>query len=54
MVVIATPGDRWEVEFMDAGGIEIERFHSDGTIVGEEGIGSLLAALDDPSDSHAR
>ena len=54
MVVIATPGDRWEVEFMDAGGIEIERFQSDGTILDEDGIGSLLAALGESSDIPAR
>ncbi len=32
MVVVAVPGQRWEVEFMEDGTIEIEKFNSDGTI----------------------
>ena len=32
MVCIAIPGQRWEVEFMEDGTIEIEKFISDGTI----------------------
>ncbi len=46
MVEIATPGRRWEVEFMDDGGVEIERFESDGTIADSNAITELLAALD--------
>ena len=46
MVEIATPGGRWEVEFMDDGGVEIERFVSDGTIAGSEAISDLLSELD--------
>ena len=30
MVEVAVPGERWEVEFMDDGTIEIEKFISDG------------------------
>lgn len=30
MVEVAVPGERWEVEFMDDGMIEIEKFKSDG------------------------
>ncbi len=29
MVEVAIPGERWEVEFMDDGTIEIEKFKSD-------------------------
>jgi hypothetical protein len=32
MVEIAVPGQRWEVEFMDDGTIEIEKFISSGQI----------------------
>lgn len=32
MVVLALPGQIWEVEFFDDGHIEVERFLSDGTI----------------------
>lgn len=46
MVVVATPGSRWEVEFMDGGGVEIERFKSDGTIFDDAVIAELLSDLE--------
>ncbi len=33
MVYVAIPGERWEIEFMDAGGIEVEKFVSDGSLI---------------------
>lgn len=30
MVMVAVPGERWEVEFMDDGTVELERFESLG------------------------
>jgi len=41
MVQISVPGERWEVEFMRDGGVEIETFRSSGEI----GDGSLLSEL---------
>jgi hypothetical protein len=35
MVVIAIPGERWEVEFFEDGHIEIEKFRSDGDIASD-------------------
>ena len=32
MVEIAVPGQRWEVEFLRNGGIEVERFINSGEI----------------------
>lgn len=46
MVIVATPGQRWEVEFMDEGGVEVEKFESDGTISDERSLPELLAMLD--------
>lgn len=46
MVTIATPGSRWEVEFMDGGTVQVERFRSDGTIWDERAIDELLAELE--------
>ena len=46
MVTIATPGSRWEVEFMDDGTVEVERFSSDGTIWDESAIDELLRELE--------
>jgi hypothetical protein len=39
MVEIAVPGKRWEVEFMDDGTIEIEKFISTGQIFNCEEVG---------------
>lgn len=46
MVLVASPGKRWEVEFMDDGGVEVEGFSSDGTISDERIIPALLAELE--------
>jgi hypothetical protein len=32
MIQFALPGERWEVEFLADGTVEVERFRSDGTI----------------------
>jgi len=42
-VLVAVPGERWEVEFMDDGQMEVERFASDGTISGPEKLERLFA-----------
>jgi hypothetical protein len=41
-VEVDVPGERWEVEFMEYGGIEIERFRSDGEISDESAIEILF------------
>jgi hypothetical protein len=45
MVHLATPGSRWEVEFLDDGGVEVERFDSDGTLFGEAILPEILSDL---------
>jgi hypothetical protein len=42
MVEIAVPGERWEVEFLEDGAVEVEVFKSDGTIRDESALGQLL------------
>ena len=44
MVQFATPGERWEVEFLADGAVEVERFRSDGTIVDESALNDLWSA----------
>jgi hypothetical protein len=46
MVEIATPGTRWEVEFLDGGAVEVERFQSDGSLKDAETLSDLFAALE--------
>ena len=43
MVLVAIPGERWEVEFFDDGSIEVERFRSSGEIEGEDALDLLMA-----------
>jgi hypothetical protein len=42
MVLVTVPGERWEVEFLADGSVEIERFISGGEIYGEDILGKLL------------
>jgi hypothetical protein len=43
MVEVAVPGERWEVEFLSDGSVDVERFVSTGTLCGEDAIGELLS-----------
>jgi hypothetical protein len=45
-VMVATPGDRWEVEFMDDGTIQVERFRSSGEMGDERWFDELFAAVE--------
>ncbi|HVI40044.1 MAG TPA: hypothetical protein VM577_05240 [Anaerovoracaceae bacterium] len=47
MIEVAIPGQRWEIEFMDDGTIEIEKFFSDGTIHGAEELNVLINEFSD-------
>ncbi|MCZ6678907.1 MAG: hypothetical protein O7E52_16870 [Candidatus Poribacteria bacterium] len=42
MVVVAVPGERWEVEFLDDGSVEVERFVSSGEIETEGTLTDLF------------
>ena len=43
MVEIAVPGERWEVEFLSDGSIDVERFVSTGELYGEEALSELIS-----------
>ncbi len=43
MVIAAAPGERWEVEFLEDGSVDVERFISGGQICGEEVLTELFA-----------
>lgn len=47
MVQIAVPGQRWEVEFMLDGSVEVEKFISDGRILDELELATLLREFGD-------
>lgn len=42
-IEVDVPGERWEIEFMEDGSVEIERFKSDGTIHDESALTELFS-----------
>jgi hypothetical protein len=53
MVLVTMPGERWEIEFLGDGSVEIERFLSNGEICGEEALHELLSKNTDPEHAEA-
>lgn len=47
MVNVAVPGERWEIEFMADGDVEVELFKSDGQILDRSILDELLRRHDD-------
>lgn len=43
MVSVAVPGERWEIEFLDDGSVDIERFVSTGTLCDQRALADLFA-----------
>ena len=42
MGIVAVPGERWEIEFLSDGSVEVEKFVSNGEIAGEEALSELF------------
>lgn len=47
MVCVTVPGERWEIEFLGDGSVEVERFISTGDVCGEEVLHELLTRYAD-------
>jgi len=47
MVEVAVPGERWEIEFMRDGSIEIEKYLSNGKIYSEQELEVLFEMFAD-------
>ena len=47
MLEVAVPGEHWEIELMQSGAIEIEKFKSDGTIHDESALSDLFERFKD-------
>jgi hypothetical protein len=47
MVAVAVPGQRWEIEFMSGGSVELERFESLGVESVVDPFALLAAAMGD-------
>jgi hypothetical protein len=50
MVLVAVPGERWEIEFRSDGAIEIEKFISTGEIHEAESLSELFARYADQEE----
>ena len=42
MVTASVPGERWEIEFLDDGTVEVEKFVSDGQVYEENSLDELF------------
>ena len=52
MVEAVVPGQRWEIEFMSRGDVEIEKFLSDGTIYDSREFETLLKEFGDYTNNN--
>jgi hypothetical protein len=50
MALVAAPGERWEIEFLSDGSVEIEKFISSGEVYGENTLSELFARYSDRED----
>ena len=53
MVLVTVPGERWEIELLRDGSVEVERFLSNGEMCGEEALDELLRKYADPEHAEA-
>ena len=54
MVIVAMPGERWEVEFLRDGSVEVEKFVSQGEMAGEEALVEFFTRYSHPSELTAQ
>jgi hypothetical protein len=53
-VVVTVPGQRWEVDFLADGDIDVERFVSNGEIDDESALDELFAKFAEPMESTSK
>ena len=51
LVLVAVPGERWEIEFLCDGAVEVEKFVSTGDISDAESLGELFARYTDQEEN---
>jgi len=47
LIEVAVPGERWEIEYMSDGSVEVEKFTTTGEILGKEEIDVLFRDFSD-------
>ena len=50
-VVVTVPGQRWEVDFLADGEVDVEKFVSNGEIDDESALDELFAKFTEPMES---
>ena len=50
-VEVVAPGERWEIDFMEDGSVDVERFRSNGHIDDESVLDELFALCNDEASS---
>src|SRR2546426_2351572 len=53
LVLVAVPGERWEIEFLRDGTVEVEKFVSTGEISDAESFSELFARYTDQEENAA-
>ena len=53
-VEIRVPGEYWEVDFLNDGSVDVERFKSDGEVDEESVLEELFAEFSDAKPSNAK
>lgn len=52
MVEVTVPGERWEIDFLEDGDIDVEVFRSSGGVVAADGrLDELIRTFGEPQDS---
>ncbi|OQY43567.1 MAG: hypothetical protein B6247_31530 [Candidatus Parabeggiatoa sp. nov. 2] len=49
MITVSLPGERWEIEFLEDGSVEVEQFKSHGEIYDENCLNDLFTHFCDSS-----
>lgn len=44
LLLVSVPGERWEIEFLEDGQVEVEIFQSDGQILDKDALSKLLSS----------
>jgi hypothetical protein len=53
MVLVAMPGERWEIEFLGDGSVEVEKFVNSGDIYGANMLNDLFVRYPDRAEHSA-
>jgi hypothetical protein len=52
-VIAKVPGERWEIDVLEDGDVDFERFVSDGTVTGEAELNESIARWAEPAEEAA-